>query len=97
MVKVRIALGKSFVEGEIKSPKTYLDKIFVSPEQRGVGIGSRLIGDFTRQARRAGSATIQGVFAPDSDINPGKVKSFYRRHGFKIETRDDLPVIVKRL
>lgn len=59
-------------------PVALLDELYVAPERRDEGIGSKILGLLAEWADRQGVCLIE-INVDDSDVD---TKRFYRRHGY---------------
>ncbi len=59
-------------------PVALLDELYVVPDRRGEGVGSKMIGLFMDECRARGVELIE-INVDESDVD---AQRFYRRHGF---------------
>ncbi|HEX3799100.1 MAG TPA: GNAT family N-acetyltransferase [Verrucomicrobiae bacterium] len=80
---VGIALGCSYLGVEHGGESGWLEELFVTPEWRGQGLGSKLIEEVIRLARARGWRALDLEVTEDHQ----RVASLYRRHGFQLHSR----------
>ena len=62
------------------APRAMLISMYVMPPQRGLNVGSRLVGQFTSWAKAKGAAQLR---VTAYTANEGAIR-FYQRHGFTV-------------
>jgi GNAT superfamily N-acetyltransferase len=80
---VGVALGAAFLGIEYGGVSGWIEELYVLPEFRDQGIGTRLVAEFISIATRLGWRAI------DIEVDSGhrRVESLYGRHGFQPVTR----------
>lgn len=79
----------------VLSKHSELDLISVIPEQRGQGVGSRLIKYLQRELGSRGVKVWFGHITSDLEVD--RLRSFYKSHGFKLtEGGQPLPPLLGR-
>jgi ribosomal protein S18 acetylase RimI-like enzyme len=80
---VGIALGCSYLGVEHGGLSGWIEELYVTPEWRGRGLGSKLIEELIRVARDGGWRALDLEVTADHQ----RVVSLYRRHGFQPHAR----------
>lgn len=70
---------RNFVDGCIGSPVGYIEGIYLDPDHRGAGHGSRLVDFACEWFESRGCKDM----ATDAEITNSEAQAFYRRHGFR--------------
>ncbi len=78
-----VAYGGAFLSVEHGGLSGWLDELYVRPEYRGAGIGTKLLAEFIRVASARGWRAID--LEVESDHR--RVVPLYERHGFEPQTR----------
>jgi ribosomal protein S18 acetylase RimI-like enzyme len=71
-------------------PVATLDELYVAPDRRGAGLGTRLLTAVEDEVRRRGGAVVE----INVDGDGGGAPRFYQRHGYRnSEIGDDVPLL----
>lgn len=69
--------------GSVKNQQVTLDTLQVNLCERGMGLGSCILGELKHRAISLGCTHIVGNFRPESD--PQETKRFYNKNGFEVD------------
>lgn len=87
-----LVMGLLFAH-KIPNDTLYLDSLAVHPDARGMGVGTRLLGEFEALARQKGFAKVRMDVV---DTNP-RAKALYERQGFVVAGEQSLPFWQNRM
>lgn len=85
---VRIMLLAA-LERDIENERFLMDGLFVAPEARGRGVGTALLNEVAREARRRGFSQVRLDVV---DTNP-RAKALYRQQGFEELKTDSIGLL----
>ncbi len=71
--------------GSIWQEKLEIGGIWVNPNYRRAGIGSRLISELKKSAIEHGATEIKGRVLTDPDCSEKQIRLFYEKNGLRVD------------